>query len=65
MKYILTLNFEEGISKEKIDWLVATLRYKKTLHYSAEFPVESVDLAVADVEPEPDYYDPLWGSSNS
>lgn len=56
MKYQLTLTFkEDSVSKEKIDWLVSTLNFKKGMVFITElFEVEAVELAVADEPPDED-----------
>jgi disulfide oxidoreductase YuzD len=68
MQYQLTLTFNEDTSKEAIEWLVASLKYKKHLTFEHNgFEVEAVELAVAAVEPDlseleenypPNYFDP-------
>jgi hypothetical protein len=55
MKYQMTIFFNEGISKEEMDYFVASLKYKKFLLYQdLPLPVENVWLAVAGEPPEED-----------
>lgn len=52
MKYQITINFAEGIPKEKIEYLVASLRYrKKFTDVLDHYPVENAWLSVADEPP--------------
>jgi hypothetical protein len=68
MQYQLTLTFNEDTPQEAMEWLVASLKYKKYLSFEHNgFEVVGAELTVAAVEPDlseleenypPNYFDP-------
>lgn len=55
MKYRLTMDFEEGTSKEKIEYLLAVLRFRKYFQaWAEEFAITDASLMVV-VDEEPNW----------